>query len=150
MYSLILGTKTMVVLSSGEAIKELLDKRGIHYSGRPDSYVGMDLWSGGLRFLLMPYGPTFRLVCYLHLRTGQNLANMLNRCVSWLTDVSTLSSPRPTSPIKCSNKQMLHDLLHTPDDFLNHIRRYANSLTMSMVYGCGAHHRSLRANSYFS
>ena len=33
------------------------------------------------------------------------------------------------------NKQMLHDLLHSPDDFLNHIRRYSNSLTMSMCYG---------------
>lgn len=33
------------------------------------------------------------------------------------------------------NKQMLFDLLHNPDDFLNHIRRYSNSLTMSMCYG---------------
>ena len=54
----------MVVLSSGEAIKELLDKRGIDYSGRPESYVGQDLCSGGLRFLLMPYGPTWRIVSY--------------------------------------------------------------------------------------
>lgn len=57
----------MIVLSSGEAIKELLDKRGIDYSGRPESYVGQDLCSGGLRFLLMPYGTTWRLVSYRHL-----------------------------------------------------------------------------------
>lgn len=33
------------------------------------------------------------------------------------------------------NKQMLHDLLNGPDDFVNHIRRYSNSLTTQMVFG---------------
>lgn len=33
------------------------------------------------------------------------------------------------------NKQMLRDMLHNPDDFLEHIRRYSNSLTTSMTYG---------------
>jgi hypothetical protein len=31
------------------------------------------------------------------------------------------------------NKQMLNDLLDTPDDFLKHIRRYSNALTTTMV-----------------
>lgn len=30
---------------------------------------------------------------------------------------------------------MLNDLLDTPDDFLEHIRRYSNALTTSMVFG---------------
>lgn len=51
-YSLILGTKVMIVLSTDVAVKDLLDKRGAIYSGRPDSYVAQDLCSGGLRFLL--------------------------------------------------------------------------------------------------
>lgn len=33
------------------------------------------------------------------------------------------------------NKQMLNDLLDTPDKFLEHIRRYSNALTTSMVFG---------------
>ncbi|SMR53762.1 unnamed protein product [Zymoseptoria tritici ST99CH_1E4] len=33
------------------------------------------------------------------------------------------------------NKQMLNDLLDTPNDFLKHIRRYSNALTTSMVFG---------------
>lgn len=33
------------------------------------------------------------------------------------------------------NKQMLHDILTTPNDFLQHIRRYSNALTTSMVFG---------------
>jgi hypothetical protein len=51
-YSLILGTKVMVVLSSDQAIKDLLDKRSAIYSSRPDVYLGM-LVSGGMRMLLM-------------------------------------------------------------------------------------------------
>lgn len=33
------------------------------------------------------------------------------------------------------NRQMLHDLLDTPNDFLEHIRRYSNALTTTMVFG---------------
>ena len=33
------------------------------------------------------------------------------------------------------NRQMLNDLLDTPQDFLKHIRRYSNALTTSMVFG---------------
>jgi cytochrome P450 len=51
-YSLILGTKVMVVLSSDQAIKDLLDKRSGSYSSRPDMYLGQVV-SGGLRMLLM-------------------------------------------------------------------------------------------------
>jgi hypothetical protein len=52
-YSLILGTKIMIVLSSDVTVKDLLDKRSGIYSDRPDSYIGGDIVSGGLRVLLM-------------------------------------------------------------------------------------------------
>lgn len=52
-YSLILGTKTMIVLSSDTAVKELLDKRSGIYSDRPDMYIGQTLCSGGMRPLMM-------------------------------------------------------------------------------------------------
>ena len=51
-YSLILGTKVMVVLSSDQAVKDLLDKRSGIYSSRPDMYLGQ-IVSGGCRMLLM-------------------------------------------------------------------------------------------------
>lgn len=51
-YSLILGTKVMIVLSSDQAIKDLLDKRSNIYSSRPDMYMGQVV-SGSLRMLLM-------------------------------------------------------------------------------------------------
>ena len=52
-YSLMLGTKTYIVLSSDTAIKDLFDKRGDVYSGRPDLYLGQTLCSGSLRVLMM-------------------------------------------------------------------------------------------------
>lgn len=52
-YSLILGTQVMIVLSSDTAIKDLLDKRSAIYSSRPEMYVGSTLASGGMRMLLM-------------------------------------------------------------------------------------------------
>ena len=54
-YSLILGTKTLIVLSSDVAVKDLLDKRSAIYSDRQDMYIGQTLCSGGLRFLMMVY-----------------------------------------------------------------------------------------------
>lgn len=52
-YSLILGTKCLIVLSSDEAVKELLDKRSGIYSHRPELYIGQMLCSGDLRMLMM-------------------------------------------------------------------------------------------------
>lgn len=52
-YSLILGTKTLVVLSSDQAVKDLLDKKSALYSHRQDMYIGQTLCSGNLRLLMM-------------------------------------------------------------------------------------------------
>lgn len=52
-YSLMLGTKCLIVLSNGEAVKELLDKRSGLYSHRQDMYIGQELCSGNLRVLMM-------------------------------------------------------------------------------------------------
>jgi hypothetical protein len=52
-YSLMLGTKCLIVLSGDEAIKELLDRRSGIYSSRQEMYIGQTLCSGGLRMLMM-------------------------------------------------------------------------------------------------
>ena len=52
-YSLILGTKPFIVLSSAQAVKDLLDKKSALYSDRQEMYVGQVLGSGGLRLLMM-------------------------------------------------------------------------------------------------
>ncbi|KAK3305140.1 uncharacterized protein B0T15DRAFT_370736, partial [Chaetomium strumarium] len=45
-YSLILGTKTLIVLSTDKAVKDLLDKRSNIYSHRQEMYTGQMLYSG--------------------------------------------------------------------------------------------------------
>lgn len=62
-YSLILGTKTWIVLSSDVAVKDLLDKRSIIYSDRLDMYIGQTLCSGGFRFLMMASLTFCQLIC---------------------------------------------------------------------------------------
>jgi hypothetical protein len=52
-YSLMLGTKVLIVLSSDAAVKELLDRRSGIYSDRQDMYIGQTLCSGDLRLLMM-------------------------------------------------------------------------------------------------
>lgn len=58
-YSLMLGTKVMIVLNTDLAIKDLVDKRGAIYSSRPEAYIGQDILSGGLRVLFMACLPSF-------------------------------------------------------------------------------------------
>jgi hypothetical protein len=50
-----LGTRVMIVLSSAEVVKDLLDKRSSIYSTRAEAYAGTVV-SGGLRVVLMVSG----------------------------------------------------------------------------------------------
>ncbi|KAK5017381.1 hypothetical protein LTR60_001962, partial [Cryomyces antarcticus] len=117
-YSLMLGTKTLIVLSSDVAVKDLLDKRSGIYSSRQDMYVGMTLCSGDLRLLMMQYGPKWRGI---------------RKMVHGLLNIQAAKSYVPYQVLE--NKQMLYEMLVQPEQFLENIRRYSNSLTTSMVFG---------------
>lgn len=117
-YSLIFGTKTLIVLSSDQAVKDLLDKKSGIYSSRQDMYIGQKLCSDDLRMLMMKYSPQWRMV-------RKMVHNLLN--------VTSAQSYVPYQDLE--SKQMLYDFLRTPDDFLHHVRRYSNSLTTSFTFG---------------
>ena len=106
-YSLILGTQTLIILSSPEAIKELLDKRSNIYSSRPNLYISQNLISGGNRMVLMKYDERWR---------------MIRKMCHSLLNVQAARTYVPYQLLE--SKQMLNDLLDTPDDFVNHMRRY--------------------------
>ncbi|KAH6603847.1 hypothetical protein Trco_007293 [Trichoderma cornu-damae] len=106
-YSLILGTKVAIVLSSDVAVKDLLDKRSSIYSGRPELYMGQEIMSGG-------YRPLFMLA-------------------HGLLNVKVSRSYVPYQDLEV--RAMLMGLLESPTDFLNHIRRYTTSLTTQMAFG---------------
>ncbi|KAK3497921.1 cytochrome P450 [Neurospora hispaniola] len=117
-YSLILGTKVMVVLSSDRAVKDLLDKKSHMYSHRQEMYVGQTLCSGDMRILMLGYTAKWR---------------MSRKLVHALLNVSSAKSYVPYQMLE--NKQMLYEMITKPDEFLYNIRRYSNALTTTMVYG---------------
>ena len=117
-YSLILGNKTMVVLSSDQAVKDLLDKKSNMYSHRQEMYIGQTLCSGDLRILMMGYGPRWR---------------SSRKLVHTLLNISAAKSYVPYQMLE--NRQMLFEMITQPDRFLQNIRRYSNALTTTMVFG---------------
>lgn len=116
-YSLILGTNVMIVLSSDQAIKDLLDKRSNIYSSRTELYLG-NLVSGYLRVLLMPYGETWR---------------MIRKIMHSVLHINASKGYVPYQDLE--SKQMLSGILNEPQLFGDHIRRFTNSLTTQMVFG---------------
>ncbi|KAI1271690.1 cytochrome P450 [Xylaria sp. FL0933] len=117
-YSLILGSRTLIVLSSDEAVKDLLDKRSGIYSSRPDMYLGQDIASGGFRMVLMEYGESWRIDRGI-------VHNSLN-----------IKASRTYVPYQdLENKAMLLGFLEQPAEFFSHIRRYTNSISTQMIFG---------------
>jgi len=117
-YSLILGTKTLVVLNSDKAVKDLLDKKSNMYSHRQEMYIGQTLCSGNLRILMMGYEPRWR---------------MCRKLVHTLLNISAAKSYVPYQMLE--NRQMLYDMIVQPERCMYNIRRYTNSLTTTMVFG---------------
>ncbi|OQV03623.1 hypothetical protein CLAIMM_08642 [Cladophialophora immunda] len=64
------------------------------------------------------YGPTWRTY---------------RKMIHGLLNVSAAKSYVPYQMLE--NRQMLHQLLADPEHFLQHIRRYSNALTTTMIYG---------------
>ncbi|KAI3317499.1 putative cytochrome P450 [Xylariaceae sp. AK1471] len=117
-YSLILGTKTMIVLSSDRAIKDIMDKRSAISSDRMDMYIGQTVASGGLRVLMMRYGQTWR---------------MIRRIMHDLLNVHAAEAFEPYQALE--NQQMMYDILNDPNNFVQHVRRYSNSLMTTTTFG---------------
>ncbi|KAK7755682.1 hypothetical protein SLS62_002293 [Diatrype stigma] len=117
-YSLVLGSRVVIVLNTDQAVKDLLDKRSSIYSSRPELYLGQGIVSGGFRMLLMVYGETWRMI-------RKVVHNSLN--------IKAARSYVPYQDLE--NKAMLVGFLDEPARFTDHIRRYTNSLTTQMIFG---------------
>ncbi|KAJ4348841.1 uncharacterized protein N0V89_010219 [Didymosphaeria variabile] len=133
-YSLMLGpNNVMIVCSSDEAVKELLDRRSGVYSSRPPLYIG-NLISGWMRMLLMvtctvirkrkaadreqEYGKTWRFV-----------RSLVHEHLNIKASISYV----PYQDLE--NRQMLLGFLESPERWVDHMRRYTNALTTQMVFG---------------
>ncbi|KAF1951982.1 cytochrome P450 [Byssothecium circinans] len=116
-YSLILGTSVMIVLSSDQAIKDLLDKRSNIYSSRPGAYIPNRM-SGGKRMALMEYGKLWRSIrSHMH----EHLSITASKSYVPYQDLETRS--------------LLVGLLNTPDHWIDHLRLLNSSTMTQMLFG---------------
>ncbi|KAF9024672.1 cytochrome P450 [Hymenopellis radicata] len=116
-YSLKLGSGTVVVLSSATTVKELLDQRSAYSVDRPDSHL-VQIVSDGLHFALARHDGVYR-----RLRKGVH------------TVLTPQAAARHIPVQQAEATQLMYDLMKEPDSFLNHVRRYANSVISSVIVG---------------
>ncbi|KAJ4418923.1 hypothetical protein N0V82_005272 [Gnomoniopsis sp. IMI 355080] len=117
-YSLMLGTTVLIVLSSDNVVKELMVKRSGIYSSRPDMEILRDLSGGNTRVTFMPYGEEWRLVRKIYHNT---------------LDVKAADSYVPYQDLE--SKHLLAGFLEAPDSFEDHLKRYTHSQTTQIVFG---------------
>ncbi|KAH6985114.1 cytochrome P450 [Ilyonectria destructans] len=116
MYSLKLGSQNVVVLASGEMIKNVVDKRSGNYADRPDLYM-QEVWEGS-RIIMRGYDALWKVERKLY----HQFLN-INKAARYVPyqDLET--------------RQLCYDLLSNPDDFENLITRSTLSVATSMAYG---------------
>ncbi|KAF9023921.1 cytochrome P450, partial [Hymenopellis radicata] len=116
-YSLKLGSGTVIVLSSAAAVKELLDQQSWATADRFAFYLG-DLVTDGMHLLLRNYDDLGRT-----LRKGAQV-------------VLTPQASARHFPIQHAEAtQLMYDFMKHPEAFFNHIRRYTDSVISSVVVG---------------
>ncbi|KAJ7312979.1 cytochrome P450 [Mycena albidolilacea] len=125
-YSLKMGPGTAIVLTDAAAVKELMDKRSSSTVDRPPMHVA-DLVAGGLNMVLSRYTENWRTLR----RTAHTI-------------LTPQASARHLPIQQAEASQLLHDLLRHPQallpltyfqGFYTHIRRYSNSVILSVLYG---------------
>ncbi|KAF8209631.1 cytochrome P450 [Mycena galopus ATCC 62051] len=116
-YSLKVGSGTVVVLTDPAAVRELMDRRSGSTVDRPPMHV-VDLVTGGLTMAFGRYGETWR--------TLRRTAHAI---------LTPQASARHFPIQQAEASQLLHDILCQPQGFYTHIRRYSNSVILSVLYG---------------
>ncbi|OAP58986.1 hypothetical protein AYL99_06283 [Fonsecaea erecta] len=117
-FSYKMGRSTAIVLSSAQAIEELLVKRGHIYSSRPTSSPQADIITGKARIVNMPYGEEFRK----HRKIIHTLLGIQN---------AKIFLPYQ----EYESRQTLRNLLNAPDSFYSEMSRYSASVTFSLLVG---------------
>lgn len=111
-------TQRVVVLNSLQAVTELLDRRGGTYSDRPPFVMLCGLMGWDWVPSLIPYGESWRA----HRRLVHHFFH-------------EGASKRYREMQTKQNLAFMQALLHTPDDFAEHIRHWTAASIMSVAYG---------------
>ncbi|KAI6044587.1 cytochrome P450 [Pisolithus marmoratus] len=108
----------VVFLNTPEAVSELLDKRGSIYSDRPQLVMANELCGCENMVAFTPYGETSR---------------RQRRLLQTALGPSCIRNYHPL--LELETKPFLRRLLEHPAGYMDHIRRYAGTLTLLVVYG---------------
>ncbi|KAM5383743.1 hypothetical protein ACJZ2D_001732 [Fusarium nematophilum] len=118
--SLKLGTQDMVVISSDKVVRDLIDKRSAMYSGRMDIFIRE--FGDDLNILMRDNDELWRRQRKMyHLRLNVNVANRY--------------IPYQASGREFEVTQLLHDIMHSPQDYEHHTKRFTTSLASTIIYG---------------
>lgn len=124
LYKIRLGWHDWYMICSPAACKEILDKQSAHTSSRAPMPVASDALSGGMRFLLMKYGPEWRKL--------RGISHKLLTPAS-----SALFKPSQ----EYETKMLCEEILKGADEKVGNevsymaVRRYTVSVIMTSTYG---------------
>jgi cytochrome P450 family 619 len=104
------------VLTSRRLIKSLIDRKSSIYSNRPPSYVSHDLITRGDHLLVMTMGETWRL--FRKLVHQQFMESAVER--------------EALGVVEAEARGMVWDFLQKPEEFMDHPKRFSNSIIMSL------------------
>ncbi|KAF3480995.1 uncharacterized protein GIQ15_06342 [Arthroderma uncinatum] len=115
--SLRYGQKTIILLGTHKAVRDLLNKRGEIYSSRPHMICAGDCLSKGYSTALLPYGDTWKV--HRSIQTA-----VLNPQIS--------QKYRPIQEVE--SRQLLNEILDN-NGFVPSFHRFALSVTFTLAYG---------------
>ncbi|KAK6853248.1 hypothetical protein PG995_010060 [Apiospora arundinis] len=115
-FSLMLGTTATIVLTSDQAVKDLLDKRGSIYNSRPDLYIARTI-SNNHRMLFM-HGDRWRDI---------------HKLFHVILNVRAATGYVPYQDLEA--KRLLVGFLDEPELWIDHVRRFTTSIVTQLIYG---------------
>lgn len=115
-FSLKLGPSTAIILTAPNLVKQLIDKQSVIYNNRPPSYIADQLMMHGDHLMFMNPDQRWRRGRRLYYRWFNE-----KFCESHHVEVQQAEST-----------QLLRDLCERPEGFMEHCKRYTNSVVMSL------------------
>ncbi|KAI1083643.1 cytochrome P450 2D18 [Whalleya microplaca] len=118
-FSLKIGQWPMIVLSSAVDAGRLMDKRSLHYSNRPPSYVIGDLVFNGNHPMFMNADERWKLRRKLYHQILQE----------------SICNKEHITLLEAESSQLLRDIALDPGALMLHPGRFSNSIMMGIVFG---------------
>ncbi|KAI0076208.1 cytochrome P450 [Panus rudis PR-1116 ss-1] len=119
-YSLKIGPRTVIVVTNPRIMRDFMDKRSVATGDRPPSKIG-DLITNGLHIALARSGPLWK-----QMRRAMSAFLTREACAGHI-------------PIQVAeSKQLLYDMLKSPENTYAHLGRQSASVLLSLLFGTRA------------